>query len=748
MNSARYSTLLLLAALGGPAAARADETYGRHQFDEGEREHWSYQTVARPDVPAVSDAGWVSNEIDAFILARLERKGLRPAPPADRRTLLRRVYLDLIGLPPTPEEMAAFLADESPEAYARAVDDLLSRPQYGERWGRHWLDVVRYAESNGYERDNPKPHAWRYRDYVIEAFNRDKPYDRFVLEQLAGDELDGANAETHIAATFLRLGPWDDEPADPLVDRYDQLDDVLAGTSATFLALTIRCARCHDHKFECFKQKDYTRLLAVFEPLVRPQNDRDDLDRVVGTAEELAAYEQATAAPNAQVQEIERQIAGLQREVLLRQVSAESGELSAEILAALQIEPDARDEDQTKLLAKSADKLREVFGKLAAPEENERLVELRVQIDQVNATRPPEPPRAYIWREDGPVGPVSHLFQRGNPSLPAEEVAAGFPAILVDVPPPPSTPTARTTGRRRQLAEWLVRPEHPLTARVMVNRIWQHHFGNGIVGTENDFGVMGAAPTHPELLDWLAADFIAGGWKIKRMHRQILLSSTYRMSSQPNEAAEAVDPSCDLLWRFPPRRLEAEAIRDLVLAASGQLNLQAGGPSVFPKISESVLAGQSRPGSGWTVSEPAQAARRSVYVFVKRTLLVPELELLDLPSSNETCEQRNVSTVAPQALTYLNGAFIHEQAAKFAERLLAEAGADPAAQVERAFLLTVCRPPTAAERAAVLEFLTAQRGQIVADAAAAGREEPDTDRKALASLCLVLLNGNEFVYLQ
>jgi len=756
------SWLCALACCG--TLCRADEPYGRFQFDEADREHWSFVPIRRPEVPQVEDAAWVQNPIDAFVLARLEEEGIAPNPPADRRTLLRRVYLDLIGLLPTPEEQAAFLGDESPAALAKVVDQLLARPEYGERWGRHWLDVVRYAESNGYERDGAKPSAWRYRDYVIDSFNADKPYDRFLIEQLAGDELPDANAETCTATTFLRLGPWDDEPADPLVDRYDQLDDVLGTTSATFMALTLRCARCHDHKFESITQRDYTRMLAVFEPLKRPQEGRTDLDRMVGTAAELAAYQTASQAVDDQVAalRVERDRAEwefckrLSTAGMLRAAApaatggaaeADPQALPADAVEALLAEPAARNPKQLEAIKKARPRLKELLDKNGADSEKQTLAACEQRLDEADKSRPAPLKSAYIWFEEGAQSGGSHVWKRGNPRESLGEVAAGFPAILVDAAPPPATATAQSTGRRTQLAQWLARADHPLTARVMANRVWQHHFADGLVGTENDFGVMGEMPTHPELLDWLASEFVAQGWRLKPLHRLIVLSSTYQMSSIPRAEIAARDPADDLLWRYPPRRLEAEAIRDCVLQASGSLNAERAGPSVYPTISPDVLAGQSRPGNGWGKSDAAQAVRRSVYVFVKRTLLVPELEVLDFPDTNGTCEQRVVSTVAPQALTWFNGAFIREQAGKFADRLAREAGEDDQARIELAYHLAFARPVTAAERDTVLTFLARQAEQIKADAAAAG-QSLDARRLALADFCLVLLNANEFVYVK
>jgi hypothetical protein len=612
------------------------------------KDHWAFQPIRQPALPTVRDRAWVRSPIDAFVLARLEAAGLRPAPPADKRTLLRRVYLDLLGLPPTADEQHAFLADDSPEAFAKVVDRLLARPEYGERWGRHWLDVVRYAESNGYERDGDKPSAWRYRDYIIDAFNNDKPYDRFVREQVAGDELPDWNAETQIATTFLRLGTWDDEPADPAVDRYDQLDDVLGVTATAFLGLTIRCARCHNHKFEPFSQADYYRLLAVFQPLKRPQIGRKELDCPIGNDADRAAWK----------------------------------------------------------------------------------------------TRGETAPKAYIWQEDGPKAPATRILKRGNPSMEADEVMPGLPAVLVRQQPPPPEPLAHSTGRRLWLARWLTDKDNPLTARVMVNRVWMLHFGKGLAATPNDFGLMGEAPSHPRLLDFLAARFLAEGWRLKPIHRLLVLSNTYRTSAASADPDEQDARRLALFGRWRQRRLEAEAVRDSVLAVSGQLNRQMQGPSVYPPLPRAVLEGQSRPGNGWGKSDARASARRSIYIFAKRSLAPPELELLDTPDNTSSCEQRMTSTTAPQALTLLNGAFMHEQAAHFAARLQREAGADSAAQIRLAFELALCRPPSAEESKLAVDFLARQERQIESEARTAG----DACQRALAAFCLVLLNTNEFVY--
>ncbi len=728
--------------------AAAEPGYGRGDFTGGEAEHWAFVPFIRPEIADVQRRDWVRTPIDAFVLAELENSGIEPAPIADRRTLLRRVYLDLIGLPPTPAEQQGFLHDDSPEAWPRVVDGLLTRPEYGERWARHWLDVVRYAESNGYERDGAKPNAWRYRDWVIDSLNSDMPYDRFVLEQLAGDEIEESNAKSQIATTFLRLGPWDDEPADPLIDRYDQLDDVLSATAATFMAVTLRCARCHDHKFEPFTQRDYARVLAIFEPLKRPQNERADLDRLVGTVAELDAYRVATAQADQRTSELATQIEGIEAAICTRAAASGTSGLDEPLVAALGKPSAERTAEQSKALADARAKLAELAKNHATEDERRQLDEWRGQVEAVKAGRPPEPPRAYVWYEEPGDPPPTHVFTRGNPATPVERIEPGLPAVLVDSPPSPPTPTASSSGRRLQLARWLIQHEHPLTARVMVNRVWQHHFGEGIVASENDFGQMGDMPSHPELLDWLASEFVAGGWRMKALHRLIVMSNTYQLSCAVTQSGLKNDPEARLLWRRSPQRLSAEAVRDSILAASGQLNSKRGGPSVFPAISASVLATQSRPGNGWQPSDRAEAARRSIYAFVKRTLPVPELEVLDFPNTNASCEQRTVSTIAPQALTYLNGEFINAQASHFAERLGREAGADVEAQITSAFELTVCRPPSPAEMVASREFLTAQEAQVMAEASRdAPSDAPTAAQQALQAFCLVMLNTNEFVYM-
>jgi len=541
--------IAILSILGTLAVtAGADEPYGRGDFDDDVQSHWSYRDLERPAVPPAR-GDWGRNSIDAFVAEGLAKAGLQPATPADRVTLLRRVYFDLIGLPPTPDEVAAFLQDTSPTAFETVVDDLLSRPQYGERWARHWLDVVRYGESNGYERDGAKPEAWKYRDWVIDAFNRDVPYDEFITHQLAGDEIAGADARSQIATTMLRLGAWDDEPADALADRYDQLDDIVGATSAAFLGITLRCARCHDHKFEPFTAKDYARWTAIFAPLQRPQQGRTDLTRDLGPHADVTAHQarvsqldQRKAAISEQTRKLEWE--AVQQAVadgrlplaeMLAQQAPPAGTAPAggpatsagdpaneqiaqlckalprDALMAVNVDPSQRNDQQKKLIGAHADKLAKLTRAIASAEKLSALDSCAQRLAAVQAEYPAPLPQGYIWFEKGPTAEVSHVFDRGDPRSPRDEVNPGFPGVLIDQPPPAATPTEHSTGRRLQLAQWMTQEDHPLTARVMVNRLWQHHFGDGLVASENDFGVMGEPPSNQPLLDWLASELVAGG---------------------------------------------------------------------------------------------------------------------------------------------------------------------------------------------------------------------------------------------
>jgi hypothetical protein len=643
---------------------------------------WSFRPVARPDIPASADPS--ANPIDAFLAEAMGSAGVHPAPLADRRTLIRRLSFDLIGLPPTPAEVEAFQADPSPDAYERLVERLLASPHYGERWGRHWLDLVRYAETHGYERDDPKPGAWRYRDWVVDALNRDLPYDRFLTEQLAGDELPDADTASKAATGMNRLGLIDDEPADKVMDRFDQLDDMIKTVGTTFLGLTIHCARCHDHKFDPISQADYYRLLAFFAPSKPFVRDHDESISVslADPAEERRASELNRA--------VDRQLNALQARL------AGAG-------AALK-------------------------------------ADLERRIKLLETTRPTGLPKVLGLTDAGSTAETTRILLRGDAHKPGADVAPGFLAGLHERAPE-IAPAAHgtTTGRRLALARWITRPDHPLTARVIVNRLWQHHFGRGLVATPSDFGAMGEEPSHPRLLDWLAAELVAQRWSLKALHRLMVTSLAYRRDGQGGES----DPENLYFARQDPRRLEAEPIRDAALAVAGSLNCALGGPSVRPPIEPAVLAGQSRPGNGWATSDAPDAARRSLYVFVKRTLALPELEVLDSPDNADPCPRRPVTTTAPQALTSLNSAFWHDQAGRFADRLRQESGVDSRAQVELAFRLALSRPPSDSECRDSLAFLVNQADHVRSRPRTADGVDPA--RESLRAFCLVLLNTNEFV---
>jgi hypothetical protein len=622
-----------------------------------DRSHWAFQPVRRPPIPILQDAAWVHNPVDAFILARLEAKKLRPNSAAPPRQLIRRLYYDLTGLPPTPEEVEAFAADPSPQAYEALVDRLLSSPHYGEKWARHWLDLVRYAETNSYERDNPKPNAWRYRDYVIRSFNADKPYDRFVREQLAGDEVPGADVDTFIATGFYRLGIWDDEPTDREQARYDGLDDIVTTTGQVFLGLTVDCARCHNHKIDPIPQQDYYRLLAFFQNINHFNNG--------GPTDEM-------------------------------QVLLEDGRQRV-----VPLDPMRGKESGGRKLPQHTDTL-------------------------------------LCVTERSSQAPDTFLLRRGNPAVRGEKVEPGFPRVLTTTIPtlPPPRAGARTSGRRTVLAEWLTSPENPLTARVMVNRLWQHHFGRGIVRTPSNFGLQGDRPTHPELLDWLAAEFVTQGWRLKPLHRLIVTSNAYRMTSAGNAEAHAADPMNDLFWRFDMRRLTAEEIRDTILSVSRKLNSRMHGPGVYVEIPPEVLAGQSNPGYGWGKSSPEEQNRRSIYIHVKRSLLTPILESFDVPETDRPAPVRFSTTQPTQALAMLNSDFLNRQAAILATRLAADAGKDVAAQVRLALRLATQRPPEEAEVRRGVSLIEALQTKDGASADA-----------ALRCFCLMVLNLNEFIYL-
>lgn len=632
-------------------------------------------------VPKVKNTAWAVNDVDRFVLAKLEANGLKPSPPASKAVLLRRVYLDLVGMPPTPEEADQFFLDTAPGAYERLVDRLLNDARYGDRWGRHWLDLVRYADTHGFEQDNIRPRAWRFRDYIIRAFNADKPYDRFLKEQIAGEELFPENADARIATGFARLGPWDELSADREQRWQDYLNDATDTTGAVMLGMTVGCARCHDHKYDKISIRDYYRLQAFYT-----STQWRDLPLPEDT--EPADYRKRVAEARAQIAD------------------------------------------------------RQSKEKTAEEKEQERL---RNEANQIRQSIAPIEPFAEGVTDAATTPKKQFVLLRGSLLSPGPAVEPGFIAALdngVEKPAVISAPAkGNTTGRRTALANWIASPENPLTARVMVNRLWQHHFGEGIVRTPSDFGRNGDKPSHPELLDWMARTFIAEGWSLKKMHRLMLTSATYRQSITKNAQAASKDPANRLLWRMNRLRLEGEALRDSVLCTSGRLNLQQGGPGVYPKVSDEVLATGST--HKWGNSPEDQQRRRSVYVVQRRSLALPLVEVFDGPDMINTCPRRNQTTIAPQALALFNGEFGQTEAAQFANRVIQEAGTGVKARIVRAYRIAFCRRPTPAEIANAQGYLSRKVGIYTADKVTPA----DSETRALSDLCHILINANEFVYL-
>lgn len=709
------------------------------------KNYWAFKPVSLPAPPAVKNAAWVKTPIDAFILSKLEDKGIQPSPAADKLALIRRATYDLTGLPPSPEEIDSFVNDKDPAAYEKLIDKLLASPHYGEKWARHWLDVVRFAETNGYERDGPKPFAWRYRDYVIRSLNSDKPYDLFIKEQLAGDELPGENPDAIIATGFYRLGLWDDEPADTKQARFDEMDDIVATTSQGFLGITMNCARCHDHKIDPIPQADYYKLLAFFADVERFSLDRNVRSPYnltdISPPEKRARYEAEFTARQAKLTALEKEMTFLEDKIIKRM--PEEDQRASEGL------------DRPSVLKK--------LDKFWKDEEKQQYETMKKE--QIQLKRKPEPNRdlALSVNKCKVNPPPTFVMVRGSPHSPGARVSPGYPSVLADKDPELPVPAkdAKSSGRRTVLANWIASKDNPLTARVIVNRIWQHHLGKGIVASSNDFGKFGSPPTHPELLDWLATDFMTHGWKMKRLHKLIMMSNVYQMSSRIEGAgvkatnlsspsrgeglgvrgsssganATTMDPENNLYWHFNPCRLTAEEVRDTILSVNGTLNLKMYGPSVYPIIPKEVLAGQSIPGDGWGKSSAEEAARRSIYVYVKRSLQVPILVSHDQADPDSSCPVRYTTTVPTQALGMLNSEFTNQQAERLAERVARDVPSDVKGQIGRAIRLTTGRVPTEAEiqkDVELLERFKAKHGM--------------NESQAMKQVMLMLLNANEMVY--
>jgi len=723
--------------------------------------HWAFVPPRQPTVPSVRHEERARTPVDHFLEAALEKKGLSFGPEADRATLLRRVAFDLTGLPPAPREIAAYLEDPSADAYERMVERFLASPHYGERWGKYWLDAAGYADSNGYfSADTDRPFAYRYRDYVIRAFNQDRPYDRFVQEQLAGDELAGVvpggdvtgeAVELLEATHFLRNAPdgtgeSDGNPDEVRIDRFTVLEGNLQNAMNCLLGVTIQCARCHEHKFEPIRHDEYYRLQAILYPVYPaygPERWTKPADRVVtiATRARREEHQRVTERLQRQIKALE---AGLQTiaDPLVEQLLEERApELDAaarsSLLKAFRTPDNKRTPEQTMLLKNHEQAIKISDDDLANkfPDYGAVRAEIKKAIAVRRKEQPPPLEKLAVVMETDPEPPVHHVLHRGQHHVPAAEVQPGVPAALdpqnrfrIDGRPPGQI----SSGRRLAFARWVTAPENPLFARVMVNRIWQHHFGIGLVTTPDNLGQSGERPSHPELLDYLATEFVRGGWSVKDLHRLILRSAAYRQSSAWRADGFAADEDNQLLWRYPLRRLDAEALRDAMHAVCSELDPRPGGPYVSTK--------RGKDGSVVVDESAAGAHRRSVYLQQRRTQVATLLELFDAPVISTTCSLRNTATVPLQSLALLNSDFARARAKAFAGRLAKDAGPGDDEQLNFAYRVSCGREPRADERAACRKFLTARRSTAA--------REPEGEQQTWTDLCQMILASNAFLYIE
>ncbi len=844
--------LVVLTSAGGLAA---------QDFTDHAAKHWAYRPVSPIEPPTVNNVEWEQNPIDAFIFDNLQNEQLTPNPQADKLVLLRRACYDLTGLPPSQKQVDDFLADKASDAWTRLIDQLLDSPHYGEKWGRHWLDAVRWAESNGYERDLDKRNMWKYRDYVIDAINADKPYDTFILEQIAGDVLPNSTPESIIATGFLRLGLYDDEPADLELFYYDYYDDIINTVSRSTLAISMSCARCHDHKADPISQKDYYRFLAHLRKLAIPSRIRteDAMSRTVFSKKEQPELEKKIEAATDQIilarlksweaiNRILNRAGSRATETALFPTNLRYG-FTAETWIDSLPDPDQMDfmaegtlGDGTIHLARNLSEISRfnnpgaawairgrihipvggrqdfkatisgggwmyvgdtlVFAKTGSNQIQENFsVDLTAGDHDltlvVSGARNPTLNLTWV-RDDGEIPWVitstwknlqsrvtnnsdkgqpegddlasaeeaeiaswkqytplehqlkdalvtaafngneqkpTHVLLRGNPGAHGEEVYPAFPEILAEGGY--DHPVASEEDARLILARWIASKGNPLTSRVAVNRIWQHHFGRGLVRSSDEFGKLGQEPTHPRLLDWLAHEFVRNGWRMKPLHRLIMASKTYRMSSAPNDRALAVDPLNDHFWRYNMRRLTAEEIRDSILQVTGNLNPQVGGPSVFPTLPEEVLQTASQAAKRWQLDAgPEHQNRRSIYTFVRRSLLDPMMSTFDVADTDVSCPVRFNTTVPAQALAMMNSKFANDHARLLARRIGKSAPEDPFSLVRRGFQLVLGRPPQQVELQYCVDLIESMRQNYGHDLST-----------ALERFSLVMLNLNEFIFL-
>ena len=737
-------------------------------ISDEDRKFWAFQPPRHPEVPRLPGAARVSNPIDAFLLEKLRARGLDYGPRADRLTLVRRVAFDLTGLPPTWKDVETFLSDQQPGSDTRMIDRFLASRHYGERWGRYWLDLAGYADSEGKRSADPiRPHAWRYRDYVIRAFNSDKPYDRFLLEQIAGDELaDYESAETItpelmdnlIATGFLRMAPdgTGSDIVNTVAERFEVIIDEINVLGSAVLGLTLNCAQCHSHKYDPIPQRDYYRLVAVFQgaydvydwlkpSFVPGQTKSKAAGRVLEhvTSNEIARWKLSRAAIDRQITEAEKHLADQQATLQQAHTQAQLERLPEVLrddLKKMLKTPDKKRTPVQKYLARKFEK--QLTIKVSAlKKRNSRFAALVQQttktVKDLKAQAAAEPRIRALWDRGNPS--PTWLFRRGQFDKPGHLVGPGVPGVLTDGRTPfiaePPWPGSKKTGRRLALARWLTHPDHPLTARVLVNRTWYHHFGRGIVETLSNFGNAGVLPSHPELLDWLAHRFIDDGWSLKKLHRLIMSSAAYQQVSAIRHEAERRDPENRLLWRMPLKRMEAEVVRDSILAVSGRLDQTPFGPPDPVSVRDDGLV-TSRPGArGW---------RRSLYVQHRRKHMPTILETFDLPQMIPNCVQRPDSTVASQALHLMNDSMIRGLSTSFAERVIGEVGNQPYQQIEHAYQLALSRQPTDEERtlgqAALADLTTHWKAHP-------GDDKTPAATRALATYCHTLINSAAFLFI-
>jgi cytochrome c553 len=731
-----------------------------------DREFWSFQPPRRARIPRVNSSRVLQTPIDHFIVSALQKKQLDLSPPAGRQTLARRAFLDLLGIPPTVEELDRFLLDKAPGAYQRLIDRLLASPLYGERWGGLWLDVAGYADSEGIQHsDSVRPFAYRYRDYVIRSWNADKPYSRFILEQLAGDELsdysdpDKITSEIHdnlVATGFLRLAP--DATyfgiTNFVPDRLNIIDDMIEVVSSSMMGLTIKCARCHSHKFDPIPQRDYYRLAAIFKGAIdendwlkptRQSGEPGKLDRYMASVltAERKEWEADQQRIEDEVKKLEEKIVEIEQEMVATEQQQRIEKLPASIrddVARTLVTPPSEQTDVLKYLAeKFGDHLkvtREELLKINVDFKKSH-DEIQQSIKTVREQMKPQPLIRALWDRGEPS--PTYILKRGNYLTPGRQVDPGVPSVVNNSDQPleiqKGAELAPGTGRRLALARWLTRPDHPLTARVIVNRVWQQHFQQGIVATLDNLGHAGARPTHPELLDWMAVELVESGWSIKHLHRLIMISAVYRQQSSVTEEHLSRDPENTWLSRMPMRRMDAEVLRDSLLAISGRLRLEFFGEADGVEARDDGLVVSTPSGGTW---------RRSIYVIQRRTQPVTILENFDRPQMNPNCVQRRNSNVVPQALHLLNNKMVYDLAVAFAERVRAEAGTNRQQQLERAFLLALGRPPSQEE----LELSLRSMEELVREWQ---QEQPDrkeeAPQRALENICHAVINLAAFIYI-